>query len=137
MRCMPFICALMACTGSADDTSSSDTAADTGSDSGSDTGADSGMDTADPCFDWQAEGVVTPNCGPAPLTVSGDGEAVVEDSAHEDDQWDWGDGTVDPGLNGTHTYAEPGDYVVTFSTRMVVGETLVDVDLTDIRVRVY
>lgn len=57
--------------------------------------------------------------------IVGEVGAPVAFAAASDDVWspllNFGDGTSEPSADATHTYAEPGEYTVTFSSTEVLG----------------
>jgi len=62
------------------------------------------------------DGVITISAtqGPAPLTVAVSAEDSTSDNRAElEYAWDFGDGTTTTDVSATHTFAEPGRYVVT------------------------
>ncbi len=67
------------------------------------------------------------NTGTAPLTVSFDGsESSDSDGTISLYSWDFGDGTMASGINGSHTYVNPGNYTVTLTVTDNDGLTGVD-----------
>jgi hypothetical protein len=90
-----------------------------------------------PTADFAAENAL----GQAPLTTSFDASGSTDDDDMvEECQWDFGDGRMGSGVDINHTYASPGDYVVTLTAiddgfgidthSTVVGVTSPDWDTT-------
>ena len=64
---------------------------------------------------------VTPNSGPAPLTVSAVGACTDTDGDTLTTSLSWGDGNTTDGSTGTHTYNNSGNFTVTITAADPAG----------------
>lgn len=67
--------------------------------------------------------MLNPLTGPAPLTVSFNGSNSSSDQGAIQFYWDFNDGTYSTAAQGTHTFANAGQYIVALSVTDAAGRT--------------